>query len=355
MSRPKLKDYYDIVPEAENRYQVRGPEIVTMLSGATAKQILSHLFPLLDGTHTTEEIADKLKEIAGPDVIHAVIGRLKDSKLVEYASEQEGGPLTPQEVEQYRRQLMFLDMTLDQGEALDFQAKLKEGRLAILGGGELASSIASQAARVGIGRIFGVNMRQDQRIGESNPLISFTGAGVEPADTETAELSIKDEKPGCLLLALDRPEPALMKWANELSQNHGISLMNCQLSGSEAVIGPFIVPGQTACLMCHHLRVTRNLDFYQEYRSWEDWIATNGNRRAETGALAPFTEMVAGMAALELFKHVSGFHEPETYGRFITVSALTLEILTHQVLKLPRCPACGSGRNRPAFSAWQGV
>ena len=355
MSRPKIKDYYDIVPEAEDRYQVRSSELVSILRGATVRDVLSHLFPLLDGEHTTDEIVNKLKDVAGPEVIHAVIGVLRESKLVEYAFEQQSCPLTPQEIEQYRRQMIFLDMTLDQAAAIDYQVKLKEARLAIIGEGELASVIASQAARFGVGRIFGVNLKQSNQISDSNPLISFYGAGHALSDMKASELSIEMEKPSCLLIALERPEPALMKWVNKLSLDLGISLLSCQLNGTEGIVGPFIVPGQTACLMCHHLRVTRNLDFYKEYRSWEEWVSSNGKRRAETGALVPFTEMVAGMAALELFEHASGFHEPETYGRFITINALTLEIITHQVLKLPRCPSCGNTRNRPAFSAWQGV
>jgi bacteriocin biosynthesis cyclodehydratase domain-containing protein len=355
MSRPKIKDYYDIVPEAEDRYQVRSSELVSILRGATVKDLLCHLFPLLDGEHTTEEIASELKEVASPEVIHAVIGKLRDSRLLEYAFEPQSGSLTPQEVEQYRRQLIFLDMTLDMGTAIDYQARLKESRLAIIGEGELASSIASQAARFGMGRIFGVNIKQGDQISGSNPLVSFMAAGADLADMKTSRLLLEQEKPTCILIALDRPEPSLMRSVNEMSQDLGISLFSCQLNGTEGIVGPFIVPGQTACLMCHHLRVTRNLDFYQEYRSWEDWISTNGKRRAQTGALIPFTEMVAGMAALELFKHASGFHEPETYGRYITINALTLEIIIHQVLKLPRCPACGTTRNRPVFSAWQGV
>jgi bacteriocin biosynthesis cyclodehydratase domain-containing protein len=108
--------------------------------------------------------------------------------------------------------------------------------------------------------------------------------------------------------------------------------------------------------MCQHLRVVRNLDFYQEYVAWEKWAMTDGQeRRTQTGALAPFTDMIAGMAAIEVFKFASGFHEPETYGKFITVDALTLEVIPHQVLRLPRCPDCGKVRSKPITSPWQGV
>jgi bacteriocin biosynthesis cyclodehydratase domain-containing protein len=133
-------------------------------------------------------------------------------------------------------------------------------------------------------------------------------------------------------------------------------LLICLINGIEGVVGPFVVPGRTPCLMCQHLRVVRNLDFYQEYVAWEKWAMTDGKeRRTQTGALAPFTDMIAGMAAIEVFKFASGFHEPETYGKFITVDALTLEVIPHQVLRLPRCPDCGKARSKPITSPWQGV
>jgi bacteriocin biosynthesis cyclodehydratase domain-containing protein len=116
------------------------------------------------------------------------------------------------------------------------------------------------------------------------------------------------------------------------------------------------VPGQTACLLCNHLRVTRNLDYYQEYRSWEKWLTTEGKRkRATPGTLAPFTDLIASMAAIELLKQSSSLYEPETYNKFITVNALTLEFVTHQVQRLPRCPACGNARNKVSFSPWQEI
>ena len=356
MLRPKIKEYYDIVPEAEDRYQVRSSEVVSVLKGATVKDVLVHLFPLLDGRHSIEEIVNKLSDVASQEVLHGVLEKLIKLRIVEDASERDDSGLSPQEVERYRRQLMFLDISLDEGTDLQYQRNIKESRLSIVGEGDLAVSIARQAVRVGIGRVTGINLKDGRRIGEENPDVSFNQAGIDLLDERSISLAIEQEKPSLIVVAADRAEPSLLKWMNELTQRLRISLLYCEISGTEGVIGPFVLPGQTACLMCQHLRVTRNLDFYQEYRSWEKWVTTDGARsRAQTGSLSPFTEMVAGMASLEVFKHVSSFHEPETYGKFLTVNALSYEITSHEVLRVPRCPACGNARTRPTFSVWQGV
>src|SRR5262249_60528265 len=57
--------------------------------------------------------------------------------------------------------------------------------------------------------------------------------------------------------------------------------------------------------------------------------------------------------ALPIFvKKLSAFHEPELLGRFLTVNALTLEVISHQVLRVPRCPSCGKRRDCAGFTPW---
>lgn len=356
MLRPKIKEIYDVVPEAADRYQVRSSEMTAVLTGATVSDVFSTILPLLDGSNTFDEIVEKLSPEISAEQVQLILTKLGTSGIIEDAAEGPDSSFAPEELEHYRRQMIFFDLMAESGSPVDFQQNLKKSHVTIVGSGDLALSLARQLARLGIGRIFGANMDSEQQIGDLNPFISFGFGAIDQEDREGLERTVVEGSPNLLVIAVDRPEPDLVEQVNELSQSFGIALLLCQTNGTEGSVGPFVIPRQTACLSCHNLRVTRNLDHYQEYRAWKKWIATDGkNRRAVPMFLPPFTDIVAGMAAIEIFKHVSDVYEAETYGKFVTVSAITLEAITHQVLRLPRCPSCGNARNNTLFSVWQEV
>ena len=50
---------------------------------------------------------------------------------------------------------------------------------------------------------------------------------------------------------------------------------------------------------------------------------------------------------------VTGFAPPATIGRFYELDAASPMRIGHDVLKVPRCPACGSAR--PAREPWDGA
>lgn len=353
MLKPRIKEHFDVISESGGFYQIRNSEFVSVLKGATVRDLFSRLLPLLDGTRTMSEIILQLDNVAEPDVIYAVVGKLAASKIIEDAAEDDNYDLSAEEISRYRNQLVFFDISLDTGNALDYQTTLKKSSVSVIGSGELASSLARQAARIGIGRIFSANITDGHDIQQANPSVSFSSGGHDIHDWAQTEAAIRAEQPNVLVLALDQPEPSLIEPVNALAIDLGIGLLHCQTNGTEGIVGPFVIPGQTSCLVCHHLRVTRNLDFHREYRAWERWTKGEESKRGTSALLAPFTDAIAGMAAVELLKHASGFYEAETYGKFLTVRALTFEVVSHQVLRLPRCPGCGNARGRNSYSPWR--
>jgi bacteriocin biosynthesis cyclodehydratase domain-containing protein len=356
MLRPRIKEFYDVVPEAADRYQIRSSEMTAVLTGVTVRDIFGRILPLLDGSNTLDEIAEKLGPEITPDQVQLILKKLRNSGIIEDTAQYLATSLAPEELDQYRRQMVFFDLVAEAGSPVDYQENLKKAHVTIVGAGELAASLARQLARIGVGRVFGANLDPGQWIGDANQFVSFGVGSIEQEDHEALERAFADERPDLLVIAVDRPEPALVERVNELSQNLGIPLLQCQTNGTEASVGPFVIPRQTACLNCHNLRVTRNLDHYHEYHAWKKWVTSDGkHKRALSMFLPPFTDLVAGMAAIEILKHVSDVYEAETYGKFITINAMTFEVITHQVLRLPRCPSCGNARNNTSFSVWQEV
>lgn len=354
--RPTIKKYFDVFGAGDDRYQIRGSEYVSVLSGNAVKDVFSRLLPLLDGERTTDELIERLHDVSRPETIRALIHRLDELGILEDASDKDRQELSPEQAEVYRSQMMFFGVAsrdLQDSNEATFQRALLESKLSILGTGELASRIAAECARVGIGTILGVNLTGNASTSSAggHGIIDTPGLALE--DLESIKRVVAEAAPTLLVLALDRPEPAFLERVNSISIDLNIPLLHSQVNGAKGVVGPMVVPGKTACLKCHHLRVIRNHDFYDEYVEWEKWIEGEGkHKRSAAATLGPFTGIVAGLAALEIIKRLSGFYEPELYGRFLTVNALTLEVIPHPVLRVPRCPSCGKLRDKTAFTPW---
>lgn len=112
-----------------------------------------------------------------------------------------------------------------------------------------------------------------------------------------------------------------------------------------AQIGPFFVPGETACFQCLHRRMSsnrQNADLFRDFSGKETHSPRHGLWHPSQ-ALA-----VAQAAALECVRYLLACETTTLVGRTRFVDLLTGEIVTEQVLKLPDCPGCG---HRPANAA----
>jgi bacteriocin biosynthesis cyclodehydratase domain-containing protein len=352
MERPKIRNYLDIVPMGRDRIQVRSSESMSVLRGQTVEGVFKHLLPLLDGNNTVEEIIVKLDEQASEDVVRGALDGLANSMIIEDAAVA-GDEVITAERALYGRQLTFFAVTNESGAELECQKALKEGSLLIVGDGDLARAIVGETALAGVGKIRALNLPNDISLRAVDELVSIEGIGAPLEDLKALEDALAFGPQSMLAVALDRPEPSLVGPINDIAQRFNMPLLLTQLNGTEAVVGPFVIPGKTACLLCHHLRTVRNLDFYEEYRAWERWTGTDGkNMRAAIGTLGSFTSVAAGLAATEIIRRISFFYEPELYGKFLTVNALTYEVISHQVVRLPRCPGCSKARNLTVETPW---
>src|SRR5919198_3707157 len=107
MLRPKIKEYFDIFCTADDRYQVRGSEYVSVLKGGTVRDVFKHLLPLLNGEYTTDEVVEKLDGVSKSETVRALIQKLGEMGILEDASDRGHQELSPEQVQAYRRQMVF--------------------------------------------------------------------------------------------------------------------------------------------------------------------------------------------------------------------------------------------------------
>jgi bacteriocin biosynthesis cyclodehydratase domain-containing protein len=116
---------------------------------------------------------------------------------------------------------------------------------------------------------------------------------------------------------------------NEAALRDGWNWITGQIEWGCGLIGPAVLPGQSACYRCFQSRREANVPLLQT-------TVTNG-----WGFVGPLAACVGSLLALETLRLISGVARPQTLGRVLRVDFLAAEMTSSRVLRLPNCPACG--------------
>jgi len=113
-------------------------------------------------------------------------------------------------------------------------------------------------------------------------------------------------------------DPNVDEAVNEAAIRKDRKWMKCGIVGTEGYIGPTILPHETACNKCYELRLQGNIQHYEEYLAFQNYLREHSDRKP-FGFLFPFINMVAALAAWEAIKVIICSEEtmllPLTYGR----------------------------------------
>jgi bacteriocin biosynthesis cyclodehydratase domain-containing protein len=297
--RPALKPWYRTL-QREERLLLQFGEKLVSFEGRAATRLLPALLPLLDGTRTVDEIVETLGLPVRPAV----------EKALTLLDEQ--GVLTvgaPEHVHDSAwRSAEFLAATDPLGRpAQELLATVESAAVAVAGSGPLAAEIASSLRRSGI-------------------------AGLERLALDTAASRLERFE-----LAVAVPAgvelPSLAAWNVSAFQVSLPWLQVLPFDGLLAAVGPFYVPGETACYECFRARRASNVDYGRELLALEEV-------GVPLPAAAGLEQAVAGLAAtlmLRWLAHGDQFLPGAWY-------ALELEpqpaLEAHVLYRVPRCRVC---------------
>jgi bacteriocin biosynthesis cyclodehydratase domain-containing protein len=126
---------------------------------------------------------------------------------------------------------------------------------------------------------------------------------------------------------------------NEQCLKTGTRWLSAAISGPQARLGPTFVPDHTACYTCFRHRLNSNAADPAADRAFEAAVA---HYAPEQGGLEAFSAIIAGHVALEAVRLLTGLSEPSTIARYYLFNASAPDSEVHNVLRVPRCPSCGS-------------
>jgi bacteriocin biosynthesis cyclodehydratase domain-containing protein len=161
------------------------------------------------------------------------------------------------------------------------------------------------------------------------------------------------------VVALDTEQPQLLDAINAWALRVRAPWLLLSAGGFVARVGPLFVPRETACSACYRARLDANVSSYDRYISVMAPIRAGRVARARADDLDPaIAAIAASLAALEVVLFFAARASesqvrPSLYGAFADYSLLTHTTTVHRVLKLPRCPACGTQAwGQPTIRAW---
>jgi len=372
LQKPRLRASVSIISSLSDTLMVKDGKRLFTLKGRIVP-LLQSIRVLLDGQRDLEAIIQALPNYRAADIVKT-LEVLQTRGLLEDASIAPPPPLMPEEVGRYETQMAFFSQsTLDRFEP---QCALKTAKVVILGLGDIGVRVLAFLGLSGVGEIDGVDWRQveetdvfsgalyraedlhqskataaQQRVAELNPYVKYTGVEAALHTAEDARALIRGKT--LAILCLDGPAPGLLQIVNEACLAEGVAWTSARLEDDEGIVGPSVIPRVTPCYKCFELRLKANLSRYEEYIAYEKHlIDAEDAHDSYPPRLHPAAAILAGYLALEAIKLLTKVVEPALLGQIYILNFLSLETSLHEILKLPRCPACSLTRQIPSQKAW---
>lgn len=154
-------------------------------------------------------------------------------------------------------------------------------------------------------------------------------------------LALEDTRWDLVLACVPGDELLVLDSVARFAHAGGLISLGAHLEGLDAVIGPAVVPGETACWNCCRLRRLANSDqILADHALHASLLAERPGRRART-----YLSPTAGLLGHALARAALGLLvEPRASplaGRLLVRSLVKLTTSLHPVLRLPWCDVCG--------------
>ena len=328
------------------------------LKGHSFREFRKSVIPLLDGSHTIEDIEEATRDLFRAEDLLECFSMLSEQGVL---VEGDGIGLPSSVATRMAPQLNWFH---DAAPGIDLQAKVDQsgrsshrpwGRGRGRGIGTGRSRHRHSALHRLLMHNFGGYVHVaflgqgdvgERRAGSIARLISASAPQVKalPDDRqlsseEDLEASIRGAD--MVVCCLDASQSNLIFKLNRVCLAHGIHWISCALAGAEIIVGPAVQPGSGPCYLCYRMRAVACAGNPEEAFAYEKYL---DRRKQDDSAIRENLVFSAGLAAnflgIEVVKQLTGLCEPSLIGQILTIRLTDLAIERHTVLRKPWCPAC---------------
>jgi bacteriocin biosynthesis cyclodehydratase domain-containing protein len=352
MNRPRIKRTKELVASGGDVYVLR-PTEESDLRIEQPDAVARALLHALDGTRTAAE----LEREYGADRVGEALAVLADAELLDDAADDERVPART--LARHDRQLRYFSEagTADVPPS-EYQRRLREARVVLLGAGGLGSWASYALVCCGIGRLVLVD---HDRVEESNfnRQILYRERDIGRVKVEAAAEALRAfdseceiaaherriegvadareliEGAGVVVNSADWPAHDIERWVNAACFEAGVPFITLSHSPPVGRVGPMYAPGETGCFEC------QEAGYRERYPLYDELVEQRRARPSPAATLGPVCAFVGGQVALEVVHRLTGLVRPATLGRSYVYDLRTMTVIHEDVPVVAGCPVCG--------------
>lgn len=204
-----------------------------------------------------------------------------------------------------------------------FGAELSGVSSRLIGAGPLGQAIAEGLRETGVGDVQLFDPRE-------------TG-------TEAVDVDAVLEGADLVVVAWEHLSPKVFTEVNLASVEFGTPWLAAYVDGHEGIVGPTTVPGETACWFEYLTQTEASITQKDTYHVFKDHLSDIDLNDVTQFSPPPLRSVVAGFAVASCLRALSGQSIP-TANRVLRVDLDRFTVDYQAILRLPRCPACGTQR-----------
>ena len=292
--RPRLAPWLVPIRLDDERMELRGAQYALPLHSPLFIALYEATAPLLQGQHSLDEIEAALRGRYLPGVVLFFLKLLRSHGALQEAPEADSPTDAP-------TLAFFSHYGADPALLL---RNLRGATVILVGDAALTAPIAGHLRPLGL-----------------------TLEGPE-ADWGRADL---------VIAARIDPGQGAFSAINRRALTAGARWLHVALEGTTGLLGPMVVPRQTACYDCYQTR----LSGHRERDGHAAWLRATAEAPVDEGHLRPHLTALAAQAALEAVRALSAFAPATTFGQQWELDAGSPAAALHPILRAPRCPTCG--------------
>lgn len=300
---------------------------------------------ILEATGKAEVNQDQLLDLFAPSshqAINKLIEELLSRRLLIRVDSMQSIPESP-ESESDIFYWHFNENTRQVAE------RLNKLQIVILGVNFVSRQIATSLAASGVDgiQIADVPLLRNLRLFDADGQLkndAWPTAVDLPKLVRDWEGELTARKIDCVVACSDFGQHSVLNKLNRFCIEHRYHFLPAVLHNLTGYVGPFVVPGETACFECLQARQAAHLE--NRYKSELEEVSFEG--QGIVGFLPSMASVIGDLVVVELMKFYSRVLPVWRVGIVLEVNLLATSLISRRVLKLPRCPTCSSLNTRPS-------
>ncbi len=327
--------------------QFRGGPSLLVIKGRNSSLVFQHLRPYLNGEYEVDEILEAISAQVSLKDVTSVLKILHSNGLLRNGTRTSISqtPYLADQITYYERLLGKTGFNDSGTHVVDTLAQTK---VLILGSGYFCYHILEMLNRSGIKQVGLLAERLPEHFEEyfksNDQHMQFDDLSQKSPEEVLELVSESIENYQYVITGFDNGSQALLQSINRVALQANIPVLFANHEDLFFRIGPYVIPHRTACYECYLLRRNSYQDDAVYEHEYQEGLVLRGRISDEQiqGHDLPSCLMAASYLVSEFIKLISGYAHPTLINQIWEYNALSGQIITKNIIRVPNCPECST-------------